>query len=300
MSFGLRPDTMEGRRLLAPGPHNGYILKYKQKGPQDFSPFPEGVPVRRMANKGQPRMFGIGWPCAPGQQAVYLQSFDANGAIPSPLKDGQRVSTAHQRIFPSKAGARCHSVCSDTPIMAIVRPDAPPGNPPAGREAAGGRTAFHPGETELIRSTVAASLARPIGLAPVCNELGISRSARYAQKAAVGQSGRPTKRSPKPLVADRELLSAIRSVLTNPPFLGEGNRKVDAGIRTDRERIRNLMRQHSLQAPGKPRRGLGPRGSRRHHHDPNPGPDWGGRRHQRPAPERPAGLDLYGLRSLHL
>ena len=116
----------------------------------------------------------------------------------------------------------------------------------------------------MIRSAGAASLALPVGLAPVCNELGISRSTLYAQKAALGRPGPSAKRGPKPLVADGELLPAIRSVLTDPPFLGEGYRKVHArlrhaGIRADRERIRNLMRQHGLQAPGRPRRELGPR-----------------------------------------
>ena len=72
------------------------------------------------------------------------------------------------------------------------------------------------------------------------------------------------KRGPKPLVPDSDLLLAIREVLTDPPFMGEGYRKVHArlryrGTRADVERIRLLMREHDLQAPGKPRRTLGPR-----------------------------------------
>ena len=116
----------------------------------------------------------------------------------------------------------------------------------------------------MIRSAVAASLVRPVGLAPVCDELGIPRSTIYAQKAAGSRSAPPGKRGPRPFVAEADLLVAIRNVLTDPPFLGEGYRKVHArlrhvGIRADRERIRNLMRQHGLQAPGRPRRELGPR-----------------------------------------
>ena len=116
----------------------------------------------------------------------------------------------------------------------------------------------------MIRSAVAASLARPVGLAPVCDELGIARSTLYAQRTSGSRSDSPAKRGPKPLVLDEDLLAAIRNVLTDPPFLGEGYRKVHArlrhvGIRADRERIRNLMRQHGLQAPGRPRRELGPR-----------------------------------------
>jgi transposase InsO family protein len=65
-------------------------------------------------------------------------------------------------------------------------------------------------------------------------------------------------------VPDDELLAAISEVLTDPPFMGEGYRKVHArlryrGVHADRERVRLLMREHGLQAPGKPRRNLGPR-----------------------------------------
>lgn len=115
----------------------------------------------------------------------------------------------------------------------------------------------------MIRLAVAASLDRPVGLVPVCVELGISRSTVYAQRA--GEVSAPRRKpGPKPLVPDAELLAAIREVLTDPPFMGEGYRKVHArlryrGIHADIERVRLLMREHGLQAPGKPRRNLGPR-----------------------------------------
>lgn len=110
---------------------------------------------------------------------------------------------------------------------------------------------------------VAASLNRPVGLVPVCVELGISRSTVYAQRAGVGSAPR-CKPGPKPLVPDAELLTVIHEVLTDPPFMGEGYRKVHArlryrGVHADIERVRLLMREHGLQAPGKPRRNLGPR-----------------------------------------
>lgn len=116
----------------------------------------------------------------------------------------------------------------------------------------------------MIREAVAASpLSRLPGLVLVCKELGIPRSTVYAQRnpeerAPVAKPGRP------PLVPDAELLAAIREVLTDSPFLGEGHRKVHArlrcrGIHADIERVRRLMREHGLQAPGKPRRILGPR-----------------------------------------
>jgi len=115
----------------------------------------------------------------------------------------------------------------------------------------------------VIREAVAASLVRPTALVSVCNELRIPRSTVYAQRDG-GGSEPLQKRGPKPLVPDSDLLIAIREVLTDPPFMGEGYRKVHArlryrGIHADVERIRLLMREHDLQAPGKPRRILGPR-----------------------------------------
>ena len=115
----------------------------------------------------------------------------------------------------------------------------------------------------MIREAVAASLVRPTALVSVCDELRIPRSTVYAQREG-GGSVPLQKRGPKPLVPDSDLLIAIREVLTDPPFMGEGYRKVHArlryrGIHADVERIRLLMREHDLQAPGKPRRILGPR-----------------------------------------
>jgi len=113
----------------------------------------------------------------------------------------------------------------------------------------------------VIREAVAASLDCPVGLAPVCVELGIPRATVYARRAEAVPLAKP---GPKPKVPDEDLLAAIRSVLTDPPFLGEGYRKVHArlrhiGIHADKERIRILMGEHGLQAPGRPRRQLGPR-----------------------------------------
>lgn len=116
----------------------------------------------------------------------------------------------------------------------------------------------------MIRQAVAASLSSRLpGLVLVCKELGIPRATVYAQRVALERApaskpGRP------PLVPDENLLAAIREVLADSPFLGEGHRKVHArlryrGIQADIERVRRLMREHGLQAPGKPRRVLGPR-----------------------------------------
>lgn len=116
----------------------------------------------------------------------------------------------------------------------------------------------------MIRRAVAASpLSRLPGLALVCSELGIPRSTVYAQRGALERAPgpRPGRRS---LVPDAELLPAIRKVLADSPFLGEGYRKTharlrDQGIHAHDERVLRLMREHGLLAPGKPRRVLGPR-----------------------------------------
>jgi len=76
----------------------------------------------------------------------------------------------------------------------------------------------------VTRVAVAASVARPVGLVPVFEELGIARSTEYPQRAGLAQVDPPQKRGPRPIVHDPELLSAIHSVLTDSPFLGEGSK----------------------------------------------------------------------------
>lgn len=63
---------------------------------------------------------------------------------------------------------------------------------------------------------------------------------------------------------DAALLEAIRQVLTDNPFHGEGYRKVWArlrrqGLRTSRERVHHLMRENGLQATTRVGRPRGPR-----------------------------------------
>jgi len=55
---------------------------------------------------------------------------------------------------------------------------------------------------------------------------------------------------------DPKLVDHIRQVLAESSFHGEGYRKVWAklrfkGIRTSKERVRRLMREHGLQAPSR-------------------------------------------------
>ena len=63
----------------------------------------------------------------------------------------------------------------------------------------------------------------------------------------------PGKRGPRGPYTDEQLLEHIRAVLVESPFHGEGYRKVWVrlrfkGIRTLKERVRRLMREHGLQA----------------------------------------------------
>ena len=65
-------------------------------------------------------------------------------------------------------------------------------------------------------------------------------------------------------MSDGALVEAIRQVLADSPFHGEGYRKVwarlrHAGLRTSKERVRRLMREHGLSAATRVGRPHGPR-----------------------------------------
>jgi transposase InsO family protein len=93
----------------------------------------------------------------------------------------------------------------------------------------------------------------------ICHVWRVARSSVYA--AAVPAPDRPLwgKRGPKPVLSDADLVAAIRSVLAETPFHGEGYRKVRArlahrGLAVSGKRVLRLLRQHQLLAP----RRLGP------------------------------------------
>jgi len=107
------------------------------------------------------------------------------------------------------------------------------------------------------------------GLERVCRCLRVPRSSFYAIRAGertARAAGRipPRRRGPQGPCSDAELAAAIRRAIEQSPFHGEGYRKIWAklrldGLRTSKERVRRVMREHGLQAPhrvGKPR---GPR-----------------------------------------
>jgi len=114
--------------------------------------------------------------------------------------------------------------------------------------------------------SVSPSSGKPYGTARVCRLWHVSRATlyRHRQPAAPELARRRGPAGPMP---DVDLVEAIRAVLAQSPFHGEGHRKVWArlrlrGIRTSLRRVLRLMRGHGLLAPS---RAGAPRGPR--HHD---------------------------------
>jgi putative transposase len=110
---------------------------------------------------------------------------------------------------------------------------------------------------------VSPSTAQVYGLLRVTRLWGVSRATLYRHR-------RPTKvverKRPGPLgaMADEDLVVAIRQLLTDSPFHGEGHRKLWArlrlaGIRTSRRRVLRLMRTHGLLAHQRAGRRRGPK-----------------------------------------
>lgn len=109
---------------------------------------------------------------------------------------------------------------------------------------------------------VSPSVKRPYGVVRVCEEWGVSRSTFYARRSEKAPRG---KRGPKTKHTDQEVIAAMRQVLEDSPFTGEGHRKfrtlvrVRHGIRIGRPRCLRLMREANLQPAPIAKRTLGPR-----------------------------------------
>ena len=105
------------------------------------------------------------------------------------------------------------------------------------------------------------------GIVRVCRVWEVSRATLYRTRAQHSTPPGPRKRpGPTGPMPDDELVRRIRAVLADSPFHGEGYRKVwarlrHAGVRTSKERVRRLMREHDLAAARA--RGT-PRGPRAH------------------------------------
>jgi len=94
---------------------------------------------------------------------------------------------------------------------------------------------------------------RPYPLTMVCTVFRVPRATVYAQ-TAVTIDDPPRKRGPHTTGSDTDLVAAIRTVLAETPFHGEGHRKVRVrlralGWRVGKNRVLRLMRAHGLLAP---------------------------------------------------
>jgi hypothetical protein len=97
------------------------------------------------------------------------------------------------------------------------------------------------------------STNRSYGVAMVSRLWRTARATVYRQRSPATEHRRPGPLGPMP---DDELVAAIRDLLAQGPFHGEGYRKIwarlrFAGIRTSRRRVLRLTRKHGLQAPAR-------------------------------------------------
>ena len=103
--------------------------------------------------------------------------------------------------------------------------------------------------------TVSPSSNRPYCVARVTAVWDLARSSFYATRQRERQPREPRKRGPK-VLADAELVAAIRQLLAQPIFTGEGYRKIWArlrfqGVRTSKDRVLRLLREHQLLSPSR-------------------------------------------------
>jgi putative transposase len=110
---------------------------------------------------------------------------------------------------------------------------------------------------------VSPSTDRAYGLQRVARVWGASRATIYRHRR---RSDDTPRRRPGPIgaMADEALVEAIRKLLTDSPFHGEGHRKLwarlrFAGVRTSRRRVLRLTREHGLLAHQRAGRPHGPK-----------------------------------------
>ena len=103
--------------------------------------------------------------------------------------------------------------------------------------------------------TVSPSSNQPYGVARVSSIWDLARSSFYAARQRQQQPREPKKRGPK-VHSDEELVGESRQLLAEPVFTGEGYRKIWArlrhkGIRTCKDRVLRLLREHQLLSPSR-------------------------------------------------
>ena len=129
---------------------------------------------------------------------------------------------------------------------------------------AGGRRPFGPAEVDAMSGAQSISTRRAYGVQRVCRVWHRARSSVYARRQATRSPALCRRRGPIGAAPDDVLVAHIRRVLEASPFHGEGYRKAwaklrVAGMRTSKERVRRLMREHDLQAPPRAGHAHGPK-----------------------------------------
>jgi transposase InsO family protein len=114
-----------------------------------------------------------------------------------------------------------------------------------------------------VSAIVSTSVNRVYGLARVCRVWRVPRATLYRRRRP-GTGGPRRPPGPTGPKTDAELVEAIRELLAESSFHGEGYRKIWArlrfeGIRTSKRRVLRLTREHGLQAPHRTGRPRGPR-----------------------------------------
>jgi putative transposase len=110
---------------------------------------------------------------------------------------------------------------------------------------------------------VSPSTSKTYGIERVTRLWGVSRATVYRHRRPPGGDAR-RRPGPKGAMSDDGLLEAIRRLLEDSPFHGEGHRKLwarlrFAGIRTSRRRGLRLAREHGLLAHQRAGRRHGPK-----------------------------------------
>jgi len=103
--------------------------------------------------------------------------------------------------------------------------------------------------------TVSPSSKKPYGVARVVRLWDLARSSFYAARHRERHPRETQKRGPK-VFSDAELVTAIRQLLEEAVFSGEGYRKIWArlrqqGIRTSKDRVLQLLRENQLLSPAR-------------------------------------------------
>jgi transposase InsO family protein len=110
---------------------------------------------------------------------------------------------------------------------------------------------------------VSPSTSKTYGIERVTRLWGVSRATVYRHRRPPGRDAR-RRPGPQGAMSDDVLLEAIRRLLEDGPFHGEGHRKLwarlrFAGVRTSRRRVLRLTRGHGLLAHQRAGRRHGPK-----------------------------------------